>query len=390
MKIEMEYLMIKSKKILNHFLRLQILVCVAVSNASTKAYSATVIVTKPSTAEVKIDEGTDAGVTVGNKVCISDLSGKKITCGKVTKEFPAFSIVKVSKKRIDLIKKGMAAAVESAPAKVSAEVSSTAPATQPATSKRQTAKPKTPAQNSADHRRNFKLGYIYSAVTPNAYNKVYFNPGPEQDADAYETAWQTKKTSGVPFGGFLSFSLGAFDTHWMDFGLRYRNHKISGILTNYVNRGIYNSNYVTTSMDMTALGTYFDYGFWRYATPSNNFGFGLSSGLDIDMAKINLDAKRENSTDVAELESTLSLLSLRLGMVADIVAVQPFGITAGLNILVPVAEFGKKNAATVTSDSLTTERIGNEDERANDLITSLNHQKNSFGLEVVVSTFITF
>lgn len=141
---------------------------------------------------------------------------------------------------------------------------------------------------------------------------------------------------------------------------------------------------------MTAFGLYFDYGFWRYSTPSNNFGFGVSSGLDIDIAKISLKSKRENDAEVAKLESNLSTASLRIGLVSDLVAVQPFGLVAGLNLIVPLAAFGKKSDATVPADPLTTEKVGDEEDREQDLIESLDHQKNSFAAEIFISTFISF
>lgn len=364
-----------------------ILFCIAtfVSFATQAAHAATVVATKPSTSMVKIDVGTDAGVKMGDKVCISDLSGKKITCGKVSKENPAYSIVKVSKKKIDIIKKGMTANVENGS---TATTPTTAPA--PILTQERSRNKKASGAVSADHRSNFKFGYIYTAVSPNAYNKVFFQPGPEEEDGAYPTAWQTKPNSGVPVGGYMEFALGVGEKQWFDIGLRYRAHKVTGILTNYIDRAGYNSNYVSTSMNMTAFGLYFDYGFWRYSTPSNNFGFGISSGLDLDFAKIALKSKRENDAEVAKLDSSLSTASLRIGLVSDLVAVQPFGLVAGLNLIVPLAEFGKKSDATVAADPLTTEKVGDEKARNEDLIESLDHQKNSFAAEIFISTFISF
>lgn len=186
---------------------MNIYICLAmIFGLTTQAASAaTVVATKPATSMVKIDAGTDAGVKMGDKVCVSDLSGKKITCGKVTKENPAYSIIKVSKKKIDIIKKGMTANVENGSASTA---STETPTPAPILSQEKSKKKKVNGAVSADHRSNFKFGYIYTAITPNAYNKVFFQPGPEEEDGEYPTAWQTKPNTGVPVGGYMEFALG--------------------------------------------------------------------------------------------------------------------------------------------------------------------------------------
>jgi len=61
---------------------------------------------------IYIDEGKDAGYTMGAEVCFYSFSGEEITCGRVRQTSDSHAMVKVNNRIAKKIKKGMEARLQ--------------------------------------------------------------------------------------------------------------------------------------------------------------------------------------------------------------------------------------------------------------------------------------
>ena len=75
----------------------------------TNLYGASVTARSKKKLLVKIDEGGDTGFSKGLKVCFYNASGKKLGCGKIVSAGDSSSRVRVSKRTVRRLKKGVTA-----------------------------------------------------------------------------------------------------------------------------------------------------------------------------------------------------------------------------------------------------------------------------------------
>jgi hypothetical protein len=60
---------------------------------------------------IYINQGKDAGFTMGTEVCVYDVSGEEITCGTIKQTNPNYAMIKVNNRLAKQIKVGMKALI---------------------------------------------------------------------------------------------------------------------------------------------------------------------------------------------------------------------------------------------------------------------------------------
>ena len=177
--------------------------------------------------------------------------------------------------------------------------------------------------------------------------------------------------AGIPLG---SFSL--------DPGLRYRRFTAAVVDADYIPQR--QNPYVSTEETASALGLFVDFQYFRLPFFGAS-GLNLTTGLDVDNSTVTLkaatksdDATVQASGVTASADSKLTVISLRLGAGVDLLFAKVFGVTAGLTVMVPMTEVGKKFSGSLTdADS---SRVPADSGK--DLQAALDHKKNSVAYEI--------
>jgi len=345
-------------------------------------YSATVTKIRKKKKLVYIDQGEEAGVKKGMKVCFKDTDGKKITCGKVRKVKKSYSKVKVrSKKKIKKIVKGGDAEV------IGLATSGEAPVTAEAGGEQGSA---TGAKFMA-----IRALYLPSIFSPTVYNKIiYLAP---EAAEADETLWDKGDQSKLSIAAFaLEFEFLPID---LALGFRvFRGYQEFQVSADYdrANRDLF----VSSIMKGNSFGSYLDY--YIMSPRGMASGLRLGVGLDVDISKVDLIVSKvdedetdgqDSSGEIYRASSAQSVISLRIPVSYEI-NVGSFGVDLGINILVPVYEAKAKLDSVISDPNIKEYELADEDENLaaaeEDLLKSMAHGKASFGLEVLIGTYFAF
>lgn len=337
---------------------------------SSPAFAAKVKMVKKSNKTIGISGGAKQGFTKGQKVCFFKAK-KKVACGKVIKTKPNKAIVKV-KKRFGKIKKGFRAELASS-----------------ATQKKDGAK------NPAAKESTFKGPYSYAvrglwlpyptAATPATYQLITYNG---RNSQSGESMW----VSDTPYsGGEGAAIMGSFGgevelAEWsLRAGFRYKQ------FTSYPTDSDYdpsnNSIFLKSELSASAVGFFFDY-YWMFS------GFSAGLGLDFDITSVTLIATQQDDNGQAEqtelynLSGSATILSLRIPARYDLFF-DPVGITAGLNLMVPLTALSSEVTAEV-NDSKNGSKNPNQDDPSQDIITALALGPGGLSIELVIGAFIAF
>jgi hypothetical protein len=300
--------------------------------------------------------------TKGAVLCI--FSGKKkIDCGSVVSIKAGVAYVSVeNKKNLKRIKKGMTVTPESGDSAATADKGSSSST-------------------------KIWLSWAPGIVTPAVYNMIGYT-APEAEG-ASESLWESDGVASQTLMGFglqVGIPVGRMA---IVPGLRYRTFGANQVDADYIYKKA-GDPYVETITAATALGVFADFAFLSipFGSVMDLYGTG---GLDIDMSTVTVKAEKLHGTDpaqtgpIASATSNLTVVSLRVGGGLNLIPVKPFGISAGLNILVPLVELGKK-----FSGSLEENEGRGVPEPGEDLKTKLGHKKNGFGLDVQASVLLAF
>jgi hypothetical protein len=335
---------------------------------SVPAFAGTVKEISSAKSQVTVELDEDA-YKKGDELCIYNSKNKKIECGTVTIVRSTSVVVKLpSKKNIKKIKKGM---------QVSAEGAS---------DKKSTATTKTTTR-SAQNKDGFslKLGWSPAIVSPSTFNSVgYLAPTSETPATLWEADEPVTETL---LGAAMQVSFPVGSLAVMP-GLRFRKFVPSRVDTNYFPKRL--NPFVSSLTTGTAIGLFTDLRFLNGGVGSA-FGYYASGGLDIEMSSLVFKSTKKDDSggtpesNMASAESSLTVISLRGGVGLNLLPFKPFGATLGINLLLPLAEFGKKFSGSIEG----AETKGLADP-GGDLKTALGHKKNKFGADAQMSVLLAF
>lgn len=303
-----------------------------------------------------IDEGKAAGLKPKTKVCIFESDGKKVACGSITKVKENKAYVKVSKKKIDKITKGMEVKLADG----------------------------ADAKDSGGSKTTYsyvKGAYIISPMTTSSYQKVsYLRP----DSNSVDTLWKPSETSSLSifgFGGEVGLDLSSM---LIAAGAKIKRHRDFTAVADYDNNP---DNYVENNQVSQSFGVWLDAYWTSISLGSSKLDIG--NGLDIDMSTMVLNAaKKSDAGDESQIykaTSKITVMSLRT-VASYKMFFDPIGISADVNVMVPLVASGSSFSAEVTdgnTSSLTTDPT-------EDLKFAVNHRKSSLGLEFVLGAFFAF
>jgi hypothetical protein len=351
-----------------NFLSALLIAAIGLIIVSVPALAGTVkeISSAKSQVTVELDDDT---YNKGEEVCFYTSKNKKIECGTVTIVRSTSVVVKLpSKKNIKRIKKGMQARADGA------------------SDKKSTASTKN-ATPSAQKKEGFslKLGWSPALVSPSTFNSVgYLAPTSETPA----TLWEADEPVTATLAGAamqVSFPVGSLA---LMPGLRFRKFVPSRVDTDYFPKRL--NPFVSSLTTATAIGLFTDLRFLNGGVGSA-FGYYASGGLDIEMSSLIFKSTKKDDSggtpesNMASAESSLTVISLRVGGGLNLIPFKPFGATLGINLLLPLAEFGKKFSGSIEG----TETKGLADP-GGDLKTEIGHKKNKFGADAQMSVLLAF
>ncbi len=306
----------------------------------------------------------------GDELCIYTSKNKKIDCGTVTVVKSTSVIVKLpTKKNIKKIKKGMLVN----------------PATDEAATAAGGAKPGALAATPKKERFNLWMGWSPTLMSPSTFNSVgYVAPTTETPLTLWEADEAVAKTMigaalqvGFPIGPVALLP-----------GFRYRMFVPSRVDTDYFPKKL--NPFVSSLTTATTIGLFTDV---RYLNIPMGTAFAMfaTGGLDIEMSSLSFKSTKKDDTGataespMASAESSVTVISLRAGGGFNLIPFRPFGASLGINLLLPVAEFGKKFSGSIEQ----TETKGIV-EPGNDLKAAIGHKKNKFGLDAQLSILLAF
>lgn len=315
-----------------------------------------------------IDEGPAEGFKKSAKVCVYD-GEKKIACGKVVKSKGKKSVIRVSKSKTKLVKKGFTVNLYKKKSKSSA-------------------KPIATSANKKESRKfALSAGYLLTASSPSAYNiNSYIPPYDESgQAQKYNTLWKKETSDASSLIGFA----GTFDYYFggskLGAGARYRAHQPRVIESNYD----ISEDYLTSNISASALGFWLDY----YFNLANFGSFSLSAGGggDIDISDIAIKIDKQSADGSAnetyyEVTSSLSTISLRLVLEAEM-SMGFYGFRLNTHALIPIMT-NPTFSAEISDPQV--ENYADEVTAANDFEETLAHRKQGYGLEILMSTYLSF
>ncbi len=300
----------------------------------------------------------------GDELCIFTSKNRKIDCGTVTSVKNSSVIIKLtSKKNFKKIKKGMIVNPGAA-AEASAE---TAPVTK-------------------KERISLWMGWSPVLSSPSTFNSVGYYATPsglpittlwEADEPVKTTLLGATIQAGFPIGSMALIP-----------GFRYRMFVPSRVDSDYSFKVL--NPYVSSLTTATAIALYTDLRYVNIAMGSM-FSFFGTGGLDIEMSSLSFKSKKKDDTGatqetpIASAKSSVTVVSLRTGAGFNFLPFKPFGASLGFNLILPVAEFGKKFSGNIEQN----ETQGMQDPGGN-LKAAIGHQKNKFGLDAQLSILLAF
>ncbi len=324
--------------------------------------------------QVTIDPG-DETYKKGDELCIFTSKNKKVDCGTVTTVKSSSVVIKLpSKKNIKKIKKGM--------------IVNPGTETEDATETTTGANSSKIATTPVTRKERFSLWMGWSPVlsSPSTFNSVGYYATPsgspitklwEADEPVNTTLIGATLQAGFPFGSMAVIP-----------GFRYRMFIPSRVDTDYTFKVL--NPYVSSLTTANAIGLFTDL---RYVNipMGSMFGFFGTGGLDIEMSSLSFKSKKKDDTGatqetpIASAKSSVTVVSLRTGGGFNLVPFKPFGASLGINLILPVAEFGKKFSGNIEQN----ETQGLQDPGGN-LKAAIGHQKNKFGLDAQLSILLAF
>ncbi len=333
---------------------------------STLGYGATVKKVNSKKGLVLLDVGADETLETETEICIFNENDKKTDCGTITKIKGKTATVKMkSKKKIKKIKPDMAARAPDSDGSDGAEGGSS-----------KSASGKMPMG---------LLGrYLYTIAAPSTFKRNgYVVPVSKTPS----TLWKDEGTvsdSGLGFS--LAFAI-PVSKYAIIPGFRYRVASVE-VISDYASDR--RDPYVSTLTTASNLGLFADFQFLRMPLGSIAL-FNMSSGLDIDASTVTFKAEKRDdtgatpTTPIATATSKLTVLSLRVSGGLDFMFGKSFGVSSGLNVLLPLAAFG----ASFSSKMEDSEKRGVEDPQT-DLKNAVGHKKNGFGAEFYLGPSLYF
>ncbi len=340
---------------------------------SSQAFSGTVKAVSRNKSQVTVDPDGET-YKKGDELCIYTLKNIKVECGTVTNVKSTSVVIKLpSKKNMKKIKKGMIVNPEGDTAE------------QPATTAGSTSKTGT-SPASPKERFSLWMGWSPAVMSPSTFNSVGYYATPT--GTPVTTLWEPDgPVASTLVGGAIQ---GAFPVGGMAIipGFRYRTFVPNRVDTDYVNKIL--NPFVSSLTTATAIGLFTDLRYLNVPMGST-FSFFSTGGLDIDMSSLSFKATKKYDTgatedsSVASAKSSLTVVSLRAGGGFNLIPFKPFGASFGINIILPVVEFGKKFSGTIEE----TETKGLTDPEGN-LKAAIDHKKNKFGLDAQLSILLAF
>lgn len=317
---------------------------------------------------VRIDTGKLNGFVKGIRICFYNDKGKKRGCGKIVRSKNNSSIVKVSKKTYRRIKVAMEAQPDEA-GTVAGAVSSS---------------------SSGGINSNFKAFYAFTPVTVTKYNKVSYE-APPATSDPVSTLWAKSEDSGpqqigagmeVEFGFNQSFSLAV--------GFRFKLFREFIVDSDYSTTN--DVLYAATNIKGTSIGFWTDF-YYLNMQLSPGFYLRMPAGLDFEKTDVTsisdrlVDDGSEDEFNIVDAKSSVTVVSVRAGAHFAYV-INPIGFSFGLNLFIPATTLSSSISGSTFPDP-NEARLESAD-IIDDLDTSLELGANSFGAEILISTFIVF
>jgi hypothetical protein len=301
---------------------------------------------------VVVNMGTADGAAKRSRVCFYSGSGSQVTCGVVVRARKSTATVRVTKK-FNMLTVGMEARSAGGKGRAVAAGSS--------------------------HNTNLKAAYIFTPMPPATFNRLAYSFD-----QAEGSAWSVVEDSGMSFlavGG--EFEYGISRDMSIAVGGRFRMYDGFQSQADYSAED--KAQYIENNQSAQAFGGWADFYFLNM-----NMGPGdlkLGGGLDLDMSSHEFKATWYNDTsgeqrDFVAVTTSAMTISLRAPMHYDIY-VNPVGFTFGANLLIPVT-------SSVSSSVGTPFEEADPDALMEDLLASINHNKASFGLELVLSAYFAF
>jgi hypothetical protein len=336
---------------------------------ATAAHAGTVKSVTKKIVVVTLDEGETR--EVDDELCFFTKSGKQVACGAVTKiSKKAGTITLRIESALDAkkVKKGMA---------VGPEGEAPEPASKAGGAKGGGYKGK---------KSPFRVWGLFNPAiaTPAVYKKISYLAPASEPADTLWSADADVKSAIMGFGLQVGIPMGSFS---LNPGFRYRSYTGSVVDADYVPQR--ENPYASVEQSATALGFWLDFQYYRMPMGSIMW-LNMTSGLDADMSTVNVKAQKIDDdagteSSIVDATSKLTVLSLRFGAGLDILFTKSFGMQAGLNLIVPVAEFGKAFSGSFADD----EGRGLSDPGA-DLEAALAHKKGGVGIDATLGLVLAF
>ncbi|MEY4630308.1 MAG: hypothetical protein RIQ81_428 [Pseudomonadota bacterium] len=327
----------------------------------------------------------DASVlSVGQSACLLDTAGTTVACGKVIKVAKTVVVIKTSPiSAAAQVKPGFKVEAGEGDSAAKADAASAAGGKKTA----KTSKTATTSKSAGRSRIRFYSGMGLGVAS---ISKVgYKAPG---SGETGVKLWESQSTpvnfEKIGFGAeFETSRAGTFGFRLAVMGDAKPQFASTLILeTDYdqTNR----QKYVSSEHTHTVMGIYYDYAFLQPA-PSKS-GLRIFSGLDLvnSVAKFTGILKNEadsSDTEIATLDSTLSVISLRTGLEFLLRFGRTFEMGLGLRLAVPLAGIGLKQETTINDPN-----IAKSSDEQKDLKDALTHKKNTFGAVIPLSMSIAF
>lgn len=309
---------------------------------------------------VIINVGKNEGITKGTKVCFLKDSGKKVACGRVRKVKSKISVVKVSKKRIRRIKRGMEASYETGNSGTKVASSSS---------------------NLSNKKTQVQVFYLITPMAPSTFKKLNYSE-PQSGA---ETMWESSGDVGSAYLGLGANVIFSMFGKTIGAGARMRTY------TSQKAEGYYQENtpsqYALTELEASSVGFWMDY--YYFDTKMSMFLVKVAAGIDIDMTTVDLTSTQgdDNTSDnnpIASATSKATTLSIR-NLVNIYMDLGGFGVGTMVNFLLPLYSTSSFSGSVEDPNS---SNLGVEP--VDDLDVSLDHKKAAFGLELMLHGYYSF
>jgi hypothetical protein len=237
----------------------------------------------------------------------------------------------------------------------------------------------------------FSLGWDFAVALAAGYNQLGYLPVTQGSTpnSLWSTSAPVNAAIDMPpnYYGFVGEVGIPLFQHQINLGLRYQLFKPSLVSRDY--NDSQTNPYVSAETKAQAMGVWGDFELYRTAL-GQSFGLSFLSGLDLNATTVNLAATRYDtdagtSSNVATATANLTLISLRLGGRIDALVAGPVGLSLGATAIVPIFALTNSFSANFADG----EDRGLADPQG-DMKAQLGLQKKSFGLEVLLGTFVSF